>query len=220
MDAGVEFFTYGRVKRAFTLIELLLALAIGMLVMIAATSMLFFVGQLWQQSEELTQFEEHTESVTQFLEHIFAGNQVGGDGSLWKTVPGETTMEDEVLSVRVSGELPLFALEDNSVIASANVYLRVVSGKGLVIDWQTDEQAAENQNKTNQTVISRWVQSMEYAYYDLENDKWEHAAEMIENDEGAPQIPSFIKLSFVREDGREATSYVMLPSIHSGVPSF
>lgn len=203
--------------KGFSLIELLLALAIGMLVMIAATSMLFFVGQLWHQSEDLTQFEEHTESVSQFLEHIFESS---GESVAWETLPGNTTLDDEMLSIRVSGELPLFRLEDNSIVASAQVYLQVVADRGLVIDWQTDEQADENENHLNQTVLSKWVKSIEYAYYDLEDDKWEKSAEMEEDDDGNAQIPDFIKLAFLHDDGREALTYVMLPNANAGVPSF
>lgn len=201
----------------FSLIELLLALTIGMLVMIGATSMLFFVGQLWQTSENMTQFEEHTESVSQFLEHIFESSR---ERVVWETLPGNTTLDDELLSLRVSGELPLFWLEDNSVVASAQAYLRVVADKGLILDWQTDEQADENQNKLNHTVLSQWVKSMEYAYYDLEDDQWEHAADKVEDDEGNPKMPNFIKLTFMHHDGREAQTYVMLPNANAGVPTF
>ena len=214
-------------RRGFTLIEVLLALSIGMMVMTAASGMLFYVGQLWQNSETATQFEEHTESVSQFLEYILksgsaevATNSNSRSGLAWRKLPGSTTLDGEFLSFRVSGDLPLFQLEKSGAVADALVFLHLVEGKGLVLDWQTDVQIQENDKIASQTVLSRWVTAIEYHYYDLEDDNWEASDRMEEDERSQPRFPSYIKLKFTHTDSREAETYVLLPYTNGGFPSF
>lgn len=230
----MKFLKTSTARPGFTLIEILLAVSIGMMVMMAAAGMLFFVGQLWHHSESHTTFEQHTENVSQFLEHIFeassgsssdneqGGNQNGGDEGpvAWRNLPGDTSLEDQLLSFRVSGELPLFYMEDAARIEEVTAFLKLEQGKGLVLNWQTDDQIREDSDEINQTILSPRVSKLEFYYYDREDNSWTQSEEQEENDDGQPLIPDFVKLSFNHEDGRTDETFVILPNANAGVPSF
>lgn len=61
---------------AFTLIEIVLAVAIGGLILAAASEFLFSMANLWAQAETEPLFDEHVESVSQFLEYTFDSTNV------------------------------------------------------------------------------------------------------------------------------------------------
>ena len=54
--------------RAFTLIEILVAMAIAMMVFVAVTTLLFSMGELWGRNSDARLFQLHARNVTRFLE--------------------------------------------------------------------------------------------------------------------------------------------------------
>lgn len=59
-------------KRAFTLLEVILAIAITGFVLAAATSFVVSVSRIWVDREERHFFEDHVDGVTEFLNACFA----------------------------------------------------------------------------------------------------------------------------------------------------
>ena len=55
--------------RAFTLLELLLALALVGLLLVAMNTLVFSMGELWGRGSEPRLFDQHVRAVTRFLEN-------------------------------------------------------------------------------------------------------------------------------------------------------
>ena len=58
-----------RSRRAFTLLELLLALALVGLLLVAMNTMIFSMGELWGRGTEPRLLDQHVRAVTRFLEN-------------------------------------------------------------------------------------------------------------------------------------------------------
>ena len=56
-------------RRAFTLLELLLALALVGLLLVAMNTMIFSMGELWGRGTEPRLLDQHVRAVTRFLEN-------------------------------------------------------------------------------------------------------------------------------------------------------
>ncbi|MGJ8650096.1 MAG: PulJ/GspJ family protein [Opitutaceae bacterium] len=83
-------------KRAFTLLEVILAIAITGFVLAAATSFVVSISRIWVDREERHFFEDHVDGVTEFLNACFtsAGMEVAlGDSTTDNT---DTSTEGEV----------------------------------------------------------------------------------------------------------------------------
>ena len=55
-------------KRAFTLLEILLALALTALVLVSLNTFVFSMGELWGRNADVRLFDRHVRAVTRFLE--------------------------------------------------------------------------------------------------------------------------------------------------------
>ena len=58
-----------RSARAFTLLEVLMALALVMLMLVALNTFIFSMGELWGRNTDVRLFEQHVRAVTRFLGH-------------------------------------------------------------------------------------------------------------------------------------------------------
>jgi len=57
-----------RKRGGFTLLEILLALALVALVLVSMNTFVFSMGELWGRNADLRLFDQHTRAVTRFLE--------------------------------------------------------------------------------------------------------------------------------------------------------
>src|SRR5512133_366977 len=58
-----------RAERGFTLLEILLALALVALLLVALNTFVFSMGELWGLRTDVRLFEQHVRAVTRFLDH-------------------------------------------------------------------------------------------------------------------------------------------------------
>lgn len=59
----------GAKSRAFTLLEVLLALTLVALLLVSMNTFVFSMGELWGQRTDIRLFDQHVRAVTRFLEH-------------------------------------------------------------------------------------------------------------------------------------------------------
>lgn len=136
----------------------------------------------------------------------------------WQRIPGETGLNPEALSFRLPGDLPILVDEEQAFLPEVQCWLVFKEDEGLLLRWRTDEMADEDDDATFTSVISPYVTSMTYWYYDSEDDKWEDSDEVEEADEGGKRMPEFIALTYEHPDGREAKRQLILPASDSDYP--
>ncbi len=211
-------------RTGFTLIEVLMALFLGGLLLTAASSYLFGIFNLKINLEERPAFEEHIEGVERFLAFAFENAVVEDDDDeaaepvAFAEIPGTILGQDEVLSFRLSGEIPLF-VEPETYLPEVTCYLVFNQQDGLYLLWQTDEMATEDEDDLRHTPISPYVTGVVYAYYDAEDDEWEESTEPEDAAEGGLKLPDMLKVIFTHpEDEYEETIEILLPPKEADVP--
>lgn len=210
------------VRAGFSILEVLMAIFLGGLLLTAASAFLFGLFNLKVTLEERPAFEEHAEGVVRFLEYAFANAEApeeeDAEALTFAKIPGSNFNDDEVLSFRLTGELPLF-IDPEHYLPELSCYLTWNDEDGLFLLWQSDEMAAEDADDLKQTPLSPYVTQVVYAYYDVDDDLWEEFEEPEEADQGGLKMPDMIKITFTHpEDEREEVFDLLLPAQDADVP--
>ena len=200
-----------------------MAIFLGGLLLTAAASFIFGIFQLKVNLEERPAFEEHIEGVERFLAFAFENAFADGDDEsesavTFAEVPGAGIGQDEVLSFRLPGELPLF-VEPETYLPEVTCYLVFDAKDGLYLLWQTEAMASEDTDDLRRTPLSPYAMSLVYAYYDADDDDWEESTEPETADEGGLKQPDMIKVIFTHpEDEHTETIVILLPPTEADVP--
>ena len=67
-----------RHRRGFTLLELLMAITIGAMLMVAASTFVFSMGELWGRGTDERLFDRHVRGVSRQRRRADRGDLVGG----------------------------------------------------------------------------------------------------------------------------------------------
>ena len=174
--------------------EVLLALSLGGLVLVAATSLLITISQTWANRPATRDaFDAHINGVDDFLSAIMEE----------ASSPPLSKNKKSVIDLK----LPIgFSEADDPLIY---FYLREApplffSPQGKSIRVHSFLSVDEDELK--RTLISPFCKEVFYCYYgdeDAEDDdikKWEILSELKESDNGGYLIPAFVKLIFRWED--------------------
>ena len=96
MSPRRRLFSRAPAGRAFTLLEVLLALALVALLLVAMNTFVFSMGELWGRGTDVRLFDLHVRAVSRYLEHelraaalgeIVADRRRGGDETSAPTRP-------------------------------------------------------------------------------------------------------------------------------------
>ena len=231
-----------RAKRAFSLVEVLLALAIGGLILTAATSLLVTISQAWANRPATRDaFDAHVNGVASFLTAMLEEATLAeGLNSQKKAIaldraPGFSETEDPLVRFYLREAPPLFFWpEPGSVASRVHVFLQVDQRDGLRLLWYSDLQELEKNEKGARepedddelfcTVVSPFCTEVFYCYYgdidDTEDDlkNWEIVDELEEDiNSGKFRLPAFAKLVFKWEE--ENLERVISLAIDRPIPS-
>jgi prepilin-type N-terminal cleavage/methylation domain-containing protein len=210
-----------RKKNAFSLVEVLLALAIGGLILMAATSLLVTISQAWANRPATRDaFDAHVNGVANFLTAVLEeAALVDGLDSQKKAIsleraPGFSEIEDPLIYFFLREAPPLFFWPEPGGVASrVHVFIQVDERDGLRLLWYSDLQeleknekgvrAPEDEDELFCTLISPYCTKVIYCPYGDEDDadedfkSWRFEPELDENVEtGEFRLPAFIKLIF------------------------
>jgi prepilin-type N-terminal cleavage/methylation domain-containing protein len=208
----------------FTLLEILLALALVTLVLVAMNSFIFSMGELWGQNSEARLFERHVRAVTRFLEDELrravlppAARQNSTPIAMQEVRPQNGMMEN-----LVTFELPegsrLFTWpgrELPEVVCS----FQARPNEGLVMLWHSRLEKNFETDPPRETVVSPLVTGLTYEYYDAEFSRWSAEPQAKKDQQGQPLTPNRIRLKFTY-DRMTRESVVTLPMPTQGLPAF
>ncbi len=208
----------------FTLLEILLALALIALTLIAMNTFVFSMGELWGRNADVRLFEQHTRAVTRFLEHELRTAAfppaVRANGTPF-TIQ-EIRPQSAALEKLVTFELPsgcrLFTWPDRplpEVVCS----LQVRQDQGLVLLWHSRLEKNFDTDPPREVVITPFVTTMTYDYWDADTSRWTTETTLKQDSQGQPMVPQRLRLKFAyAKMTREGV--VTLPSLGQGLPGF
>ena len=223
----------GKIRGAFTLIEVLIALAIAGLVLSAATSLLVTISRAWADRPATRDaFDAHVNGVGRFLVTLMdkATMPPGPSGqtgpiSLGRPI-GFSDTEDPLVSFFVR-EAPPLLVWPRGLAPRVHCYLYFEDGEGLSLLWYSDLQEMErgedgkpeleDEDDLFKTPISSLCEEVVYCYYGEEGadsddfKEWEKESKLEENAEsGKFRLPAFVQLVF-RQPKEDLERTVTIP---------
>lgn len=209
---------------AFTLIEILLSLALIAVVLVALNSFVFSMGELWGKNSDVRLFDQHVRAVTHFLNvelrkaalppaAVANSSPFGLDDV--RTQDGGT---QKLLTFELLGGSHIFNWPDRplpEVVCSLEVRPNV----GLVILWHSRLEMNFDSEPPRETVLTPLVTAMSYDYYDSDTNTWSTDTSLKLDGQGNPMTPQRIRLTFTYKK-LTRTSVITLPVVGQGLPSF
>ncbi len=212
-----------RKEKGFSMIEVLLALAIGGLVLTAATSLLITISRAWAERPATRDaFDAHVNGVAHFLTAVLEEATLptinrSGDQIIDLQRPvGFSESEDPLVHFFLREAPPLLVWPDGPA-SRVHCYFQFDESDGLSFLWFSELQELEKNDEGRlepededdlfKTQISPLCRQVFYCYYGEEDDgpddikEWEILDDLEEDVEsGKYRIPAFVKLVFKWDD--------------------
>ena len=209
--------------KGFSMIEVLLALAIGGLVLTAATSLLITISRAWAERPATRDaFDAHVNGVAHFLTAVLEEatlpilNRSGDQAIDLQRPVGYSDSEDPLIHFYMR-EAPPLLVWPGGPASRVHCYFQFDEGDGLSFLWFSELQELEKNDEGRlepededdlfKTLISPFCSQVFYCYYgeadDGPNDikEWEILEDLEENvQSGKYRIPAFVKLVFKWEE--------------------
>lgn len=227
-------------RKGFTLVEVLLALSIGSLILVAATALLITIAQSWANRPATRDaFLSHVNGVSNFLSVIleeasFSITSKAGDPLVnLKRPTGFSSTDDPLVHFFLKEAPPLFYSPHGPAVR-VHIFIFPEEDEGLSLLWFSELNEVEKnkeggielveENDLQKTLISPFFKEMYYCYYGSEDDgkddikEWEISDQLLDSDKnGQFRLPTQIKLVF-RWDEEELEKTVTI-AIEKPIPS-
>jgi prepilin-type N-terminal cleavage/methylation domain-containing protein len=211
-------------RSAFTLIEILLAVALLGGLLLALNLFIFSMGEIWGQGREQRLFKEHVRAVTRHVEKLLR------TAALAPPVLAGTQAGLTVEEIRgVSGREPLLTFElptgdrvltwPEAPLPNVVCSLSAAPGEGLVIAWHARIELRFLEDPPRRTVLSPLVTGLSYDYYQPDFRSWKNELKLQRDGTGEWPLPARLRLRFGYGSMTTETT-VLLPSSMSALPAF
>lgn len=211
-------------RRAFTLLEVLIAMALAALVLVSMNTFVFSMSELWGRNTDLRLFDQHVRAVTRFLEHELraAALPPAGTAAQAPIAAQEIHTQGGATETLLTFELPegsrLFVWPGQplpEVVCSLAVHDRV----GLIFLWHSRLEKHFDDQPPRETVISPLVTALSYDYYDSGFKNWKNETVVRKNAQGEYEAPQRLHLKFTYRT-RSQEVVIPLPNVTEGLPPF
>jgi prepilin-type N-terminal cleavage/methylation domain-containing protein len=210
--------------RGFTLLEILVALALVGLVLVAMNTFIFSMGELWGRNSDVRLFDRHVRSVSRFLQEELRSAALPPAGRADtaaiapREVRGANGLTEPLLTFELPGGSRLITWPDRplpDVVCS----LAVRPGQGLVLLWKSRHEKRFDQLTPRETVITPLVTALSYEYYDPDFRTWRNETQLRRESGGEFQAPQRLRLRFAHGSLTREVA-IQLPTPTEGLPYF
>jgi prepilin-type N-terminal cleavage/methylation domain-containing protein len=214
----------GMASNGFTLLEILLALALTALVLVSLNTFVFSMGELWGRNADQRLFDRHVRAVTRFLENelrtaALPPSAAAGTSPIVpqeiKPLNGNT---DNLLTYELTAGNRLLVWPDRplpEVVCS----LQARAGVGLVLLWHSRLEQKFKDDAPRETVITPLVTALAYDYYDAEFRTWKTEETIRKNNSGQLETPQRLRLRFAYGKLKRESVLTLSPPTE-GLPNF
>ncbi len=212
----------GKLRRGFTLLEVLVAIGIVALVLVSMNTFVFSMGELWGKNTDLRLFELHVRNVTRFLERELGSAALPPfasateQGISVQEIRAQTGMTDNYLTFELPEGSRILNWPERA-LPDVMCALAVRDREGLVLLWHSRLEKKFADDPPRETVITPLVTEMSYDYYDADFKNWKNERVLRKNAAGEVVVPQRLRLKFIY-GGRTIESLIGLPVVGQGMP--
>jgi prepilin-type N-terminal cleavage/methylation domain-containing protein len=211
-------------RRGFTLIEILVSLAIVGTMLIAINEFIFSMGELWGKNSDLRLFDLHVRTVTRFLERELRAATLPPSA---RTNASPVAPQEIRPSSGASDNLITFDLTAGSrliiwpehPLPEVVCSLQVRDREGLILLWHSRLETRFDSDPPREIVISPLVTALAYDYYDDALSRWTTETTPKKDLNGQLMPPQHLRLKFTYNKMTRET-VIPLFSTPEGVPNF
>ncbi len=211
-----------KISRGFTLLELLLSLALIGLLLVAMNQFIFSMGELWGRGTDVRLFDRHARALTRFVERTL-------DSTALPMAQGTEALGIQEVRVPDGRTLPLLTFElpqgsrvlpwPDAPLPDTVCSLALRPDQGLVIYWHSRIETHFADEVPRATVLSPLVTGMSYDYYNAAFNHWQNYSDLQRDSSWQWQLPTRIRLRFTY--GRMTRETIIsLPVPSQGLPLF
>jgi prepilin-type N-terminal cleavage/methylation domain-containing protein len=210
-------------RRGFTLIEVVMAMALVGLVLVGLNTFIFSMSELWGKNADVRLFDQHVRAVTRFLQREMvkaslppAATPSSTPVGVQPVTPSGSAQENLVTYMELGGNRILSWPE--SPLPEVFCSLQVRRDKGLFMLWHSDLENHFGDDPPRETLVSPFVTDLAYDYFDTSFNKWTTETTIRTDSSGNPVAPQRLRVKFAYQKlTREAL--VTVPLVPQGLPN-
>jgi prepilin-type N-terminal cleavage/methylation domain-containing protein len=212
-----------RSSGGFTLLELLLALALMASLLSALFTFVFSMAEVWGHGAERRLFEQHANAVIRHLDGMLrrAALPAGGAGIdepyLWREIKGLPAGTQRLLCFDLP-EGDRLMRWPGPPLPQVRCALAADPGRGLTLYWRSVLEPEED-SRPRAVVVSPLVTRLEYLHFDPAASNWLASTLPVRDPAGLWRVPDRLKLTF-SYGGNTLERTITLPLAPGGVPTF
>ena len=215
---------YGRRRSAFTLLEMMLSLALIGLLMVGLNTFVFSMSELWGRNREPRLFDQHVRAVTRFLDRELRAAALppvaatGSSAFIPRNIRNDTGLSEDLLVFELTEGSRLLNWPERP-LPEAICALAVRRDEGLVLLWHSRLEVDFDEDPPRETVITPLVTALAYEYFDPTFSKWESRPELRRGTTGTLEVPQRLRLTFTYQNLVRET-VIPIPGATEGVPVY
>jgi len=210
-------------NRGFTLIEIVMSMALVGLVLVGLNTFMLSMTELWGKNTDVRLFDQHVRAVTRFLQKEMIRATLPPTAAANSTPVGiqEVTasglaQENLITYEQLTGSRIL--TWPDSPLPEVFCSLQVRRDKGLFMLWHSDLENHFNDDPPRETLISPFVTALAYDYFDTDFNKWTTETALRTDSSNNPLAPQRLRLTFTYQKlTRDAV--VIIPPVPQGLPN-
>ncbi|MDB6115167.1 MAG: hypothetical protein JWQ62_2112 [Lacunisphaera sp.] len=206
----------------FTLVEVLLSLALLVALLFALNTFIFSMGDLWGQNRQQRLFDQHVRAVTRYVGELLQRAALAPQsGHGLRVAPG--AMLAAAGEPRLTFDLPagdrLLPWPDHP-LPDVQCALDLAPSRGLVLQWQSRWEIDFEKTPPRSAVLSPLVTRLDYDYYQAAASAWQTLpSPPPAQTSGQWQLPARLRLHFQYQKF-SADTVVGVPAPSAALPAF
>ncbi len=212
--------------RGFSLVEILVAVAMLGALLLALNVFIFSMGEIWGQNGDQRLFEQHVRAVTRHVERLVRNAAIAPGALAAATTaltPQESRLPSSATEATLTFELPegdrVLPWPGEAPLPDVVCALAVQDGKGLLLYWHSRLETRFADDPPRGLVLTPLVTALSYDYYNADFKSWQNQPRLQRDAAGKWQMPERIRLRFTH-DKLTAETAITLPATTGALPAF
>lgn len=208
----------------FTLLEILLSLALVAMMLVALNTFVFSMGELWGKNTDIRLFEQHVRAVTRALERELRAATLppSARANASPVAPQEIRPSGGASDTLLTFELPSgtrLISWPGPALPEVVCSLQAREKDGLILLWHSRLEPRFDSDPPREAILTPFVTALAYDYYDTAINRWTTETALKKDNTGQLTPPQRLRLKFAYGKFTRET-VVPLASTPQGLPNF